>query len=309
MSLVNSDSVLLLDKPLGMSSAQAVNKVKRLFGFKKAGHTGSLDPLATGLLPICFGQATKFSPYLLNADKTYYTEAVLGVKTTTADSEGDVIQTGTVPALDHNQLNALIDRFTGQITQIPSMFSALKHQGVPLYQLARQGITVERKARQITVYSIKIDAYHSDYTTLCLTVHCSKGTYIRNLVEDMGEYLGCGGHVGALRRLCAGHYKIDQAIDLEALSAMDMPARLACLKPVESILTPYSTVVLEKEAALALSQGKVVRCPTQQIETVESDLSSMRLVQLFDIDKKFIGLGELDPAGQLSAKRMMRTVN
>lgn len=297
------DSILLLDKPLGMSSAKAVHKAKRLFGFKKAGHTGSLDPLATGLLPICFGQATKFSQSLLDAEKVYYTEATLGVKTTTADSEGQVIQTLPVPVLTPAQCDDVVKRFTGQITQVPSMFSALKHNGVPLYELARQGITVERKPRQILIKSLRIEHYAGN--RLCLTVHCSKGTYIRNLVEDIGEYLGCGAHVSVLRRLRVGHYTIEQAIDLTGLTNLDTNGRAGYLKPTQSILADYPCVSLHAGEAKALSQGQHVLCDALRFRAVSEQMPIPCMVQLINENHQFIGLGLLDTTAKLSAKRMM----
>ena len=301
------DSILLLDKPLNMSSAKVVSKAKWLFNFKKAGHTGSLDPLATGLLPICFGQATKFSQYLLNAEKTYYTEATLGVKTSTADSEGEAIQTLPVPTLTDAQLGDIVKRFTGEITQVPSMFSALKHNGVPLYQLARQGITVERKPRHIVIESLQIEHYEGN--RLCLTVHCSKGTYIRNLVEDIGDYLGCGAHVSVLRRLRVGHYTLDQAVDLTQLAEAAPDARTDYLKPVNSILVNYPSIDLNAMDAKALSQGKVRSCDSVQFRALSQQTSMPCLVQLFDENHQFIGLGSIDETGQVSAKRMMASSN
>lgn len=207
--------ILLLDKPKGISSNAALQIVKRLFKAKKAGHTGSLDPLATGLLPICFGKATKSSHILLEADKHYQTTARLGIKTDTGDAEGNMIAESPVPDLTIADLEKVLDRFRGPISQIPSMFSALKHQGQPLYKLARQGITIERQAREITIKNLTLLELKGN--TLRLDIHATKGTYVRTLVEDIGEALGCGAHVIELRRLGSGPYTADQMLSVEIL--------------------------------------------------------------------------------------------
>jgi len=192
------DGILLLDKPLNASSNQALQVVKKLYHARKAGHTGSLDPLATGMLPICFGEATKFSKFLLNANKVYQCTARLGVSTETGDSEGEVIRTSEVPSLTAAEIETVLEKFRGDIQQIPSMYSAIKYQGQPLYKLARQGKTVERQARDIKMYELTCLNYHE--TELELHIHCSKGTYVRTLVEDIGNALGCGA-IGALKIL------------------------------------------------------------------------------------------------------------
>ena len=211
------DGILIFDKPLGMSSNAALQKVRWLFNANKGGHTGSLDPLATGVLPLCLGEATKFSQYLLDADKAYVTEARLGMTTATGDAEGDVLEIKpfNVTLAD---VEALLPRFTGEIDQVPPMYSALKHEGQPLYKLARAGETIERKARTITISQLKVLGLEGD--RLQLEVHCSKGTYIRSLVEDIGAGLGCGAHVSALRRIKAGPFDLSQSVTLEALEAL-----------------------------------------------------------------------------------------
>ncbi len=207
--------ILLLDKPHGMSSNAALQRVKTLFYANKAGHTGSLDPLATGMLPICLGKATKLSQLLLTTDKQYWVTATLGVRTTTSDAEGDIVAQHPVPEFTAAQLEQVLQQFRGEIHQVPSMFSALKQQGVPLYQLARQGKEVPRAARPLTIYALQVLAYQGDQ--LQLQVHCSKGTYVRTLVDDIGQALGCGAHVSALRRLQVGPLHAAQMVSLDAL--------------------------------------------------------------------------------------------
>ncbi|WP_373820062.1 tRNA pseudouridine(55) synthase TruB, partial [Glaesserella sp.] len=206
--------VFLLDKPQGVSSNDIMQKVKRLFQANKAGHTGALDPLATGMLPICLGEATKFSQFLLDADKRYLVTAKLGERTDTSDADGQIVQTRDVSVTEQEILSAL-DSFRGEIMQVPTMFSALKHQGKPLYEYARAGITIEREARPITIFELKFVEYQVPYLTL--EVHCSKGTYIRTLVDDLGESLGCGAHVVMLRRLSVANYPMDKMITIDDL--------------------------------------------------------------------------------------------
>ncbi len=294
------DGIVLLDKPYGMSSANAVQHVKRLFNVRKAGHSGSLDPLATGLLPICLGQATKFSAYLLDADKRYQAIAKLGVTTTTADNEGDVVTTRPVPAFSTTQLTQLTAAFTGQITQVPSMFSALKHQGTPLYKLARQGIQVARKPRQITIKSLVIDDYCAD--ELHITVHCGKGTYIRNLVEDMGEALGCGAHVSQLRRIGVGDYQIADMVELSTLQASQFYQCVEYVHPVASFGS-YPRVELAQDVASALLCGRTTSLTSDQLVGLGSP--SPGLLRAFTDKMGFIGIVTLDQDGGLAAKRMM----
>lgn len=296
--------ILILDKPYGISSAKAVHQAKRLFHFKKAGHTGCLDPLATGLLPICFGEATKFSSYLLAANKIYYAVAKLGIKTSTADSEGEVIQKRAVPALNFNQLRAVADTFTGEITQIPSMFSALKYQGKPLYQLARQGITVERKERKVKITSIVIEHYQDD--ELSITVSCSKGTYIRNLVEDMGEALGCGAHLKTLRRLGIGSFEAAQGVDLNTLSALSLEERAGFLHPISSMLEDYPALTLNQQETEALLQGKRISIANHSILSICLN-ETAALAQLIDPEGNFFGMGLVEASGHLHPHRMMAT--
>lgn len=240
--------VLLLDKPLGLSSNQALQRAKWLLRADKAGHTGTLDPLATGVLPLCFGAATKFSQLQLDADKTYEAVLLLGQKTTTADAEGEVIETRPVPEITPELLAAVTQRFTGPLAQIPPMYSALKKDGKALYEYARKGIDVEREARHITIYRLEMVQVSDDRApALKITVSCSKGTYIRTLGEDVGEALGCGAHLGALRRIETGGFVAAQCITLAALEAMSEAQRDACLLPPQSLVAGFPSVTLDAD--------------------------------------------------------------
>jgi tRNA pseudouridine55 synthase len=240
--------VLLLDKPLGWSSNDALQKVKWLLRAEKAGHTGTLDPLATGVLPLCFGAATKFSQLQLEADKTYEAVAQLGVKTSTGDAEGEVIQERPVHVTE-DDLAQVVPRFTGLIRQIPPMHSALKKDGKALYEYARVGIEIERDAREVTIHALKVmlEPVDTAQPAIKMIVKCSKGTYIRTLGEDMGEALGCGAHLTALRRVDTGGFQIAQCVTLEALEAMTEDERMNCLMPVESLLGDHTVVTLDVE--------------------------------------------------------------
>ena len=240
--------VLLLDKPLGWSSNDALHKVKWLLRAEKAGHTGTLDPLATGVLPLCFGAATKFSQLQLDADKTYEAVARLGIKTTTADAEGEMIEERPVQVTAQDLLR-VAPRFTGLIRQIPPMHSALKKDGKALYEYARAGIEVEREAREVTIYALNmaLEPVDNTRTAIKLVVKCSKGTYIRTLGEDVGEALGCGAHLSALRRTGTGGFEVAQCVTLEALEAMSEEQRLACLMPVDALLGDHTVVMLDDE--------------------------------------------------------------
>ncbi|TAK85738.1 MAG: tRNA pseudouridine(55) synthase TruB [Aquabacterium sp.] len=246
--------VILLDKPLGLSSNDALQKVRRLMRAEKAGHTGTLDPLATGLLPLCFGAATKFSQVSLDADKRYTATLKLGQATTTGDAEGEILQTRPVTAEQVNEASIAqaCQAFTGPISQIPPMHSALKHQGRALYEYAREGIEIERPARDVTIHAIDIVSWHGD--ELVLDVRCSKGTYIRTLAQDIGERLGCGAHLIGLRRTGSGGVCLQGAVTLEALLAMTEPERDAYLQPADVLLNDWPDVMLsESEAARFLT--------------------------------------------------------
>ncbi len=288
----NLDGVLLLDKPQGITSNKTLQKVKRLFQAKKAGHTGSLDPLATGMLPICFGQATKYSQFLLDADKTYLTTGTLGVKTTTSDSDGDICEQKDPGHVTRDKIEEVLDDFVGESRQIPSMYSALKHKGQPLYKLARLGIEVERKARRIHIYSIEL--VDVDLPRFTLKVHSSKGTYIRNLVEDIGERLGVGAHVSALRRLYTSPYEQNTMHEFSALEELEN--REQVLLPIDSMLGHLKKLVLNEEEAGSLRFGRHV--------TLEGT-GRAELVCLADSEGNFIGVGEVTELGILKAKRLL----
>ena len=242
--------VLLLDKPLSWSSNDALQKVKWLLRAEKAGHTGTLDPLATGVLPLCFGAATKFSQLQLDADKTYEAVLCLGVKTSTGDAEGDVIATRPV-AVNAFDVARVKEQFTGKIRQLPPMHSALKKDGKALYEYARAGIEVERASREVRIFELQLTLVTTDalQPAIKLVAKCSKGTYIRTLGEDIGEALGCGAHLSALRRIATGGFAVAQCVTLEALEAMTEAQRLACLLPVDSLLADHAVVTLDADNA------------------------------------------------------------
>ena len=248
--------VLLLDKPLGLSSNQALQKAKWLLRAEKAGHTGTLDPLATGVLPLCFGAATKFSQLHLDADKTYETVVRLGVKTTTGDAEGDAIESRAVTCTP-GQVVEVLDRFMGEIEQIPPMHSALKKDGKPLYEYARAGETVERAPRRVTIHDLDLldMQLQGEAPQLHLRVRCSKGTYIRTLGEDIAEALGCGGHLSVLRRVATGPFEAEQCVSLAALEAQSESERLAHLLPVDSLLPDHTPITLDEDNAARFLSG------------------------------------------------------
>ena len=252
--------VLLLDKPLGLSSNQALQKAKWLLRAEKAGHTGTLDPLATGVLPLCFGAATKFSQLHLDADKIYETVIRLGLKTTTGDAEGDVLEARAVTCTA-GQVVEVLDRFMGEIEQIPPMHSALKKDGKPLYEYARAGETVEREARRVTIHDLDLLDLRldDDAPSLRLRVRCSKGTYIRTLGEDIGEALGCGGHLTLLRRVATGPFTVDRCVTLDALDAMSEAERTGQLLPVPTLLQGHTPITLDADNAARFLSG-VRRC-------------------------------------------------
>ena len=284
--------VLLLDKPQGITSNDALQKVKRLFNARKAGHTGALDPLATGMLPICFGEATKFSQYLLDSDKRYRVIAKLGQRTDTSDADGQVICTKPVN-INQSQIDEVLTHFRGDILQVPTMFSALKYQGKPLYEYARQGIVIEREARPITVYENQFIQYDLAKHELTLEVHCSKGTYIRTIIDDLGELLGCGAHVIYLRRLQVSNYPIDKMISLDELQNIDEKEPL--LMPVDSPLQANGKVVLSESQGKDILLGRTV--------TVESNVTVETLVRIYK-EQQFIGAGT-QIFNKLSPKRLI----
>ncbi|OAJ35260.1 tRNA pseudouridine(55) synthase TruB [Piscirickettsia salmonis] len=299
------NGILLLDKPTGLSSNHALQRVKRCYQAQKAGHTGTLDPLATGMLPICFGEATKFSRFLLDTDKCYQTVATLGERTDTLDSEGEVIE--SLPAkMTETDIIGILPSFRGEITQVPPMYSALKQDGRPLYKLARQGIEVERAARDVTVYELELMALKQDQAKLKaqFQVHCSKGTYIRSLVDDIGQALGCGAHVSELRRTQVAHFSEDQLVPwpvIEGLAKQDDLAGLdAYLLPIESMLQGMSELRLTAEMAYYMRTGRPVSLNTQQ--------AIGAYVCVFDEKAhQFIGVAEVVAENQLKAVRLLAT--
>lgn len=290
------NGVLLLNKPYGVSSNRALQKAKGIFSAKKAGHTGSLDPLATGLLPICFGEATKFSQYLLDSDKIYEVEFELGKKTSTGDAEGEVIAENAVPDLSEVDLTLILKRFEGEIEQVPPMYSAIKQNGEPLYKLARKGVEVERKARCVTIHHIKL--LHFSEKHVSCEVNCSKGTYIRTLVEDIGEALGCGAYVTALHRTGVAHYK-NQMTSLEKLNEMNGRGQdiFDNILPVESMLQGWPQLTLSDEVTHLLKQG----------QEVTIDTNDVGVFAVYTTSGEFVGIGEIKAAGRLNPKRLMKT--
>ncbi|MBK6358372.1 MAG: tRNA pseudouridine(55) synthase TruB [Betaproteobacteria bacterium] len=286
------DGVLLLDKPIGFTSNDALQKARRLFSAAKGGHTGTLDPLATGLLPLCFGEATKFSADLLDADKTYEAVLKLGVTTDSGDAEGKVTATATVNT-EKAVILKLLPQFTGDIQQIPPMHSALKRNGRPLYELARQGIEVEREARAVTIYAIDLLDFAGD--SLTLRVACSKGTYIRVLAADIGAALGCGAHLTALRRTRVGDLDLDGAVTLAELEGLDETGRLAHLKPVDALLHSLPILTVEGDAAQRFSHGNPVDLP--------AGLSGK--IRVYE-NGKLIGIGEPGSGDRLWPKRLVQ---
>jgi tRNA pseudouridine55 synthase len=292
----NVHGILLLDKRLGVSSNRALQEVRQLFNANKAGHTGSLDPLATGLLPLCFGEATKVSALMLDDNKRYQVVVRLGVVTDTGDAEGTVIRTAPVPELSDDDIAACLRHFTGAIEQVPPMYSALKHKGKKLYELAREGKTIERQARAITIFELTLLNFSNNRLTL--DVLCSKGTYIRSLAEDIGHYLGCGGTVSALRRLEAGQFSLTHARTIEQLQAMDERSLLTTLLAIDKPLDALPAVQLSDEQAVSIKYGQAV--------TVQNPLQGM--VRMYHV-KAFLGLGEMLQGGKLAPKKLFDTSN
>ncbi len=296
------NGILLLDKGLGISSNGALQEVKRLFNARKAGHTGSLDPLATGMLPICFGDATKFSQFLLDADKAYETTAKLGVITDSGDAEGEVIERREVGQISPERLSEVLHQFRGDQLQTPSMFSAIKQNGRPLYELARQGIQVPREPRPITIFDLVLTNATPDELTL--SVRCSKGTYIRSLVEDIGLALGCGAHVIALRRTAVAHFTQENMVRVELLQEFaqknDWDALNHLLQPVDAILGAMPELHLSEQAAFYLQRGQTVDVP---------ETNSHGDVRLYDHHQHFLGVGCFEASGRVQPKRLISTTS
>lgn len=292
------NGIFLLDKSQGMSSNDIMQKVKRLFQANKAGHTGALDPLATGMLPICLGEATKFSQYLLDADKRYQVIAKLGERTDTSDADGQVVQEREVN-VDLAKILTALEQFRGDIMQVPTMFSALKHQGKPLYEYARAGITVEREARPITIFELQFIDYQAPYLTL--EVHCSKGTYIRTLVDDLGEVLGCGAHVTMLRRVAVADYPRDKMMTLEQLQQLaekeDLDLLDQHLLPMDTAVIRLPKLVLTEEQTKAVGFGQRVKFLNEQ--------GIQGQVRLISPDNLFLGVAIIDENNVIRPQRMV----
>lgn len=311
--------ILLLDKPSGGSSNHALQRAKRIFGASKAGHTGSLDPLATGMLPVCFGEATKLAAYLLDADKGYETTLKLGVTTSSADSDGEVLQTRQVPAeLDHEKFQSLCSRFAGKIQQIPPMVSAIKIDGKRLYKLAREGKEVERPARLVTIHDLSVLSFSGDSARLA--VRCSKGTYIRSLVTDIGEAIGCGAHVTALRRTFVSPFNSQPMITFDTLDQMMKPVSWeglpqgevadkdswpvldSLLLPPDAGLNHMPLVTLDEAARIAFMHGQEAACSCEAGEKSSAE----RMCRVYDDAGQLIGLGETDGTGTVSPRRVFQ---
>ncbi len=291
------NGILVLDKPVGMGSNEILQRVKRLYRARKAGHTGSLDRLASGLLPICFGEATKLSGYLLNADKHYLATFLLGVTTTTGDAEGEVVSRREVPALSAALIERVAAGFRGEIEQIPPMHSALKHKGKRLYQLAHEGIVVEREPRRISIHRFEASRFDGD--TIDVEVLCSKGTYIRTLAEDFGEALGCGASVVALRRIGAGPFIADDMVEIDTVESMAMQglrALDASLLSMEAAVSGWPSVRLPEGVAFYLRKGQPVQVPHSPTEG---------WVRIHTERAGFIGVGEVLDDGRIAPRRLL----
>jgi tRNA pseudouridine55 synthase len=310
------NGVLVLDKPAGQSSNRSLQIAKRLFFAQKAGHTGSLDPLATGVLPVCFGEATKFSQFLLDSDKAYRSTFLFGVITASGDADGEVLETRDASFVTEKDVANKLQQFSGDIEQVPSMFSALKHKGQPLYKLARQGIEVERKVRQVTVFDIFLEAFRSAEQTggqpeADVYIHSSKGTYVRSIAEDLGLVLGCGAHVTKLRRVQAGPFDEEQAVSLAALESLSETTDLdgehtaarfqsmdELLQPVDCALMHFPAVTLTESAVFYMLRGQAVQVADTPLEGI---------VRMYSEADDFIGIGEMLDDGRVGAKRLIAT--
>lgn len=293
--------VLLLDKPVGWSSNDALIKAKRLLNAQKAGHTGTLDPFATGLLPLCFGEATKFSQDLLEADKTYQTVVHLGITTNTGDTEGEVLETKPVD-VSEEQIRAVLLQFSGDILQVPPMYSALKRDGKPLYEYARAGITLEREARPVTIHLLEFVSYAAPFLTL--NVRCSKGTYIRVLGEDIGAALGCGAHLHALRRTHVGHLVLENTITLDALTALDEHQRVALLAPVDALLSSFPQVQLSDDLARRFLQGQRLALGKEEVQ-LPPQAGRVRVYR--QSNQQLLGSAQLQEFSILAPERLIAT--
>lgn len=290
------DGILLLDKPIGLTSNAALQQVKRLFGARKAGHTGSLDPLATGMLPICFGEATKLSGFLLDSDKSYQAVIQLGVRTRTGDAEGDVLERRDASGVTRAMIDEVLLEFNGDIKQIPPMYSALKQNGQPLYKLAHQGIVVERQARKVTIHDLQVTGFASD--RLSISVRCSKGTYIRTLAEDIGDQLGCGAHIAELRRDGVGTFAGEHIVTMDSLERLDGDTEQLdrlLLGPDQALLD-WPEISLGDDVAYFLKRGQPVLVPKSP---------GQGYVRVYSRSQNFLGVGHILDDGRLAPKRLL----
>ena len=297
------DGILVLDKPPGLTSNRALQMAKRLYGAAKAGHTGSLDPLATGVLPLCFGEATKFSQYLLDADKAYTSSFVLGVATATGDAEGEVLATQDASGVTRDAIERALENFRGEIDQVPSMFSAIKQDGKPLYKLAREGREVERKARRVVIKQLELRAFRpGGQAEVDIYLECSKGTYVRSIAEDLGKALGCGAHVSVLRRTRAGPFEIADSVTLNTLEALKSNEQLAAmdklLLPADTALGGLPLVKLSESGGFYLRQGQPVQVP---------NAPRNGMVRVALETGEFLGIGEILDDGRVAPRRLIVT--
>lgn len=297
------DGILVLDKPAGVSSNRALQMAKRLYNAAKAGHTGSLDPLATGVLPLCFGEATKFSQFLLDADKAYESSFLLGVATDTGDAEGAILETRDTTGLTEAAVAAALDTFRGEIEQVPSMYSAIKHQGQPLYKLARQGVEVERKARRVVIKQLELRGFEAGaQARVHIYLECTKGTYVRSVAEDLGKLLGCGAHVVSLRRTQAGPFSLQDSVTmstLEALQANERQADMdALLLPADTAVKALPLVKLSESGGFYIRQGQPVQVPNAPCDG---------MVRVALETGEFLGVGEILDDGRVAPRRLIVT--
>jgi tRNA pseudouridine55 synthase len=298
------DGILVLDKPRGMSSNQALQQAKRLYFAAKAGHTGSLDPLATGVLPLCFGEATKFSQYLLDADKAYESTFVLGTATATGDAEGEVRSEADASGVTEARVEATLAQFRGEIEQVPSMYSAIKHDGKPLYKLAREGVEVERKSRRVTIHRLELTAFRGGLpggkAEADVIIECSKGTYVRSIAEDLGAALGCGAHVSVLRRTRAGPFTLADSVTLTTLEALKQNDELASmdrlLLPADTAVDGLPLVKLTESGGYYMRQGQPVLVPNAPCNG---------MVRVALESGEFLGVGEILDDGRVAPRRLI----
>jgi tRNA pseudouridine55 synthase len=299
------NGVLLLNKPIGLTSNKVLQKVRWLYDANRAGHTGALDPLASGVLPLCFGEATKFSQYLLESDKHYRSTYTLGISTATGDSEGEIISQQDASKITQQEVEEKVKDFQGEIDQIPSMYSALKHKGQPLYKLARQGIEVDRPARQITIFDYRIIDFRAGVNPeVDVEVHCSKGTYIRSLAEDLGVALGCGAHVSALHRFKAGPFDESQTVSLSELEKLKETGSVEqldqLLKPVDTTVSDYPAVEFDQITAGYFQLGQAIISNKAFRQGQEGDI-----VRVFRTGGTFLGIGMVTEDGKVAPKRLI----